>query len=105
MDMARKFLQMGWTCARRYANHKSGQKYSSEELEDPKPIGEIPPYKSKRNREHHLKVKTKKVLPLDPDPEKARSAEIFYQAYSKVKNDPAYLKAKAAHLALFERPA
>jgi hypothetical protein len=27
MDMARKFLQMGFTRARRYANHKSGQKY------------------------------------------------------------------------------
>ena len=26
-DMARKFLQMGWTRARRYANHKGGRKY------------------------------------------------------------------------------
>ncbi len=26
-DMARKFLQMGWTRARRYANHSSGRKY------------------------------------------------------------------------------
>jgi hypothetical protein len=26
-DMARKFLQMGWTRARRYANHPSGHKY------------------------------------------------------------------------------
>jgi hypothetical protein len=25
-DMARKFLQMGWTRARRYANHKGGRK-------------------------------------------------------------------------------
>jgi len=25
MDMARKFLPMGWTRARRYANHKSGK--------------------------------------------------------------------------------
>ncbi len=29
MDMARKFLEMGFTRARRYANHKSGQKYDS----------------------------------------------------------------------------
>lgn len=29
MDMARKFLQMGFTRARRYANHPSGQKYAS----------------------------------------------------------------------------
>ena len=27
MDMARKFLQMGFTRSRRYANHRSGQKY------------------------------------------------------------------------------
>jgi hypothetical protein len=27
MDMARKFLQMGFTRARRYANHPSGRKY------------------------------------------------------------------------------
>src|ERR1700748_2703957 len=28
MDMARKFLQMGYTRSRRYANHKSGRKYA-----------------------------------------------------------------------------
>lgn len=27
MDMARKFLQMGYTRARRYTNHKGGRKY------------------------------------------------------------------------------
>ena len=30
MDMARKFLQMGYTRARRYANHKGGRKYDPE---------------------------------------------------------------------------
>mgnify|MGYP003137607432 CR=1 FL=1 len=29
MDMARKFLEMGFTRARRYANHASGRKYDS----------------------------------------------------------------------------
>ena len=29
MDMARKFLEMGFTRARRYANHKDGNKYDS----------------------------------------------------------------------------
>lgn len=29
MDTARKFLQMGYTRSRRYANHKSGRKYES----------------------------------------------------------------------------
>jgi hypothetical protein len=28
MDMARKFLEMGFTRARRYANHSSGRKYA-----------------------------------------------------------------------------
>lgn len=30
MDMARKFLQMGYTRARRYANHHSGRKYEED---------------------------------------------------------------------------
>ena len=29
MDMCRKFLEMGFTRARRYANHRSGRKYDS----------------------------------------------------------------------------
>ena len=30
MDMARKFLEMGFTRARRYANHSSGRKYTED---------------------------------------------------------------------------
>ena len=30
MDMCRKFLEMGFTRARRYANHKDGKKYDAE---------------------------------------------------------------------------
>ena len=30
MDMCRKFLEMGFTRARRYANHNSGRKYKKE---------------------------------------------------------------------------
>lgn len=30
MDMARKFLEMGFTRSRRYANHSSGQKYAED---------------------------------------------------------------------------
>src|ERR1043165_8856212 len=33
MDMARKFLQMGYTRSRRYANHKSGRKYKTDSKE------------------------------------------------------------------------
>ena len=30
MDMCRKFLEMGFTRSRRYANHKTGKKYDEE---------------------------------------------------------------------------
>lgn len=30
MDMARKFIQMGYTRARRYANYKGGKKYAED---------------------------------------------------------------------------
>ena len=30
MDMCRKFLEMGFTRARRYANHKDGKKYDKD---------------------------------------------------------------------------
>ena len=33
-DMARKFLQMGWTRARRYANHEGGRKYHKQTGEE-----------------------------------------------------------------------
>lgn len=36
MDMARKFIQMGWTRARRYANHPSGRKYGPGRRELPR---------------------------------------------------------------------
>ncbi len=61
--MARKFLQMGYTRARRYANHKSGKKYSKENKAESEKIGEIPPYKTQKNRDHHVKTKTKKYYP------------------------------------------
>src|SRR5215213_6788795 len=36
MDMARKFLQMGYTRSRRYANHRSGKKYEGPVPDDKK---------------------------------------------------------------------
>ena len=72
MDMARKFLQMGFTRARRYANHKSGRKYSS--------FGTVLP------QEQDLK-----------DSEKAQSATIFFEYYSKAKDNATYLVLKEIH--------
>jgi hypothetical protein len=73
MDMARKFLQMGYTRSRRYANHGSGWKY------DPA---------------------TREVLPQETDwetNEKAESARIFYVYYVKVKEDAVYQQSKRQH--------
>jgi len=89
-DMARKFLQMGWTRSRRYANHKSGRKYSDENKKNAPeiPIGNR--YKTEKNNMHSVKRKIKKVLPIDHDPEKAKSAAIFYKMYKKAKSNHLY---------------
>src|SRR4028119_55209 len=57
-DMARKFLQMGYTRARRYANHKSGKKYAIN------PQREATAQAEKEARKKHL-------LPNNEDPVKA----------------------------------
>src|SRR5689334_9397923 len=69
-DMARKFLQMGWTRARRYANHKSGRKYDKE---------------------------TGDELPRVEDAEKAAAAAVFYERYVAARQHPEYLRLKAEH--------
>ncbi|RYZ75164.1 MAG: DUF4385 domain-containing protein [Proteobacteria bacterium] len=67
MDMARKFLQMGYTRSRRYANHASGQKYA--------PDGSLLPFKN--------------------DDVKAASAEVFRKAWWEAETDEAYVLLKA----------
>jgi hypothetical protein len=69
MDMARKFIQMGYTRARRYANYPGGRKYSQD--------GEI----NER----------------DIDPEKAESAAIFKAKWDEIRGDEDYLRRKRAH--------
>ena len=66
MDMARKFLEMGFTRARRYANHKSGKKYDE----------------------------NGKVRPQEKDwatSDKAKSAKLFKDARNRVTTDPKYI--------------
>lgn len=75
MDMARKFLQMGFTRARRYANHPSGRKY---------------------------KPGTREELPRGQDAEKAEAAAIFYAVYLKAREDTEYRELKAAHQSSYE---
>lgn len=69
-DMARKFLQMGWTRARRYANHKGGRKYD-------KITGE--------------------VLPRIEDSEKSAAAAIFYKRYVTARQNSDYIRMKKLH--------
>ena len=67
--MSRKFLQMGYTRRRRYANYKAGRKYDED--------GEI--------KEREI------------DPVKAESASIFEEKWILVREDEDYLKVKRAH--------
>ena len=75
MDMARKFLQMGYTRSRRYANHKSGQKYD----------GPVPMDKKGQSGAHG-----RSTLPRETDLMKAQSAEIFYKAWQEVEGESLY---------------
>lgn len=77
MDMARKFLQMGVTRSRRYANHRTGQKYD----------GPVPDDQKGRSGAHG-----REMLPLDVDPVKAESAAIFREKYLQAREDPEYKK-------------
>lgn len=69
MDMARKFIQMGYTRARRYANHKGGKKYD----------------------------KQREVLPFELNEEKAASAAIFKGYWDQIRADKDYLQRKKQH--------
>ena len=83
MDMARKFLQMGFTRSRRYANHKGGKKYD----------GPVPTDKKGQSGAHG-----RAELPRsEEDPVKAESARIFYEKYRLAKDDSDYQRMKAAH--------
>ena len=69
MDMCRKFLEMGFTRARRYANHRDGKKY-----------------------------KDGKILPQEKDAmtcDKAKSATIFKTFRDMVTKDPKYQSMRA----------
>lgn len=86
-DMARKFLQMGYTRSRRYANHKSGKKYD----------GPVPQDKKGQSGAHG-----REKLPLVPDEEKARSADIFYEVWQQAKANKKYQSLLTAHKNLWK---
>lgn len=68
-DMARKYLQMGFTRARRYFNYKGGKKYDAE--------------KGYQQMERGT-----------GDPEKAKAADIFYKKWKEAEADSKYAKLK-----------
>ncbi len=71
MDMARKFIQMGYTRARRYANYKGGKKYAKDGC----------------------------LNPRGNDPVKAAAAAVFKQWWDKLRQDKDYLQRKKKHQA------
>ncbi|MCC2545735.1 DUF4385 domain-containing protein [Hymenobacter sp. BT175] len=81
-DMARKFLQMGYTRSRRYANHKGGKKYD----------GPVPVELRGQSGAHG-----RAELPRSPeDPEKAAAAAIFKQKWDQARQHPDYVQQRAA---------
>ena len=87
-DMARKFLQMGYTRSRRYANHKSGKKYRTN-----------PQQAKSKSAEEKAR---QEILPLDIDPVKARSAEIFKAKWHEAKNNSKYQQLLKLHKQQYE---
>lgn len=77
MDMARKFIQMGFTRSRRYANHRSGKKYD----------GPVPKTKRGQSGAHG-----RTILRREEDPVKAQSALIFKKAWDKIERNRTYLR-------------
>lgn len=70
-DMARKYLQMGYTRARRYANYKSGKKYDE-------------------TKDHQLLERG------TGDPEKAEAANVFYKQWKEAEGNEQYTEMKKA---------
>lgn len=90
-DMARKYLQMGFTRARRYANHAGGKKYK--DSPEDATAGKAYPYSA------GSKNKGNEILPQEVDAltnEKAQAAAIFKDYWFKAKDHEDYLRQKAA---------
>ena len=82
-DLARKFLQMGFTRARRYANHRGGRKYD----------GPVPADQRGRSGAHG-----RAELPRqEEDPVKAAAALIFKAAWDAVEQVSEYTALRDAH--------
>lgn len=88
-DMARKFIQMGYTRSRRYANHKSGRKYK----QNPQ----------KELTKAAIMAARQEILPNEVDPIKAESAAIFKLKWIEAKTNSKYLQLLAKHKQMYEK--
>jgi hypothetical protein len=79
MDMARKYLQMGWTRAMRYAKYPGGQKYERDEAGN----------RTEREPQEWY------------DEEKREIAVVFREHLDRVREDTAYETAKRDHRAAY----
>ena len=75
MDMARKYLQMGWTRAMRYAKYPGGKKYERDDDGD----------RVEREPQEWY------------DPEKREIALVYREHLDRVREDDAYERAKREH--------
>jgi len=78
---------MGYTRARRYANHKSGKKYD----------GPVPAETKGQSGAHR-----RAMLPREEDAVKAASAAIFYKKWQQAKQDVMYQKLLRLHKEKYE---
>lgn len=93
-DMARKFLQMGFTRARRYANHPSGRKYATDrEAMTPE---EYPYSQGSKYKANNAPLAQAEDALYN---EKARAAAIFKEYWFKAKEDESYQRLKRAFIA------
>jgi len=79
-DMARKYLQMGFTRARRYVNYKGGKKYK----------GPVPEDKKGQSGSHGREQNARQP----EDPIKAKSAAIFKEWLDLAKTNPKFNRLK-----------
>ncbi|KAK5121434.1 hypothetical protein LTR85_005266 [Meristemomyces frigidus] len=84
-DMARKFIQMGMTRAKRYANHKGGKKYDRSAREIERDGGE--------------RVELAKSEGHEGREEKLRVSELFKEVWRRCTSDERYLKLKEEFVA------
>ncbi|EPQ29777.1 uncharacterized protein PFL1_02450 [Pseudozyma flocculosa PF-1] len=77
-DMARKFIQMGYTRSRRYANHRGGRKY--------------------RDPADHSRGQLDRLAPPDQDPDKVESARIFRRYLDDILADERYTRLRQSFL-------